>query len=63
MLSEDEFEFVVGNGACTEGVYSETVEEPFEDGGGTMVENTPGFGILLSMIALVGAFLITSKKK
>jgi secreted PhoX family phosphatase len=63
MLSEDEFEFVVGNGACTEGVYSETVEESFEDGGGTMVENTPGFGILLSMIALVGAFLITSKKK
>ena len=62
ILSDATSDFIVGDGTCTDGVYSEKVEET----NGTDVDDTkenqddsiPGFGILLSLLAVLGASLI-----
>ena len=69
VLSDTNSEFAVGTGTCTDGVYSEEVqetngtEETQDDTKETNDDTLPGFGILLSMIAMLGAALISTRKK
>ena len=69
VLSDTNSEFAVGTGTCTDGVYSEEVqetngtEETQDDPKETNDDTLPGFGILLSMIAMLGAALISTRKK
>ena len=69
VLSDTNSEFTVGTGTCTDGVYSEEVqetngtEETQDDSKETNDDTLPGFGILLSMIAMLGAALISTRKK
>ena len=69
VLSDTNSEFAVGTGTCTDGVYSEEVQETNGTDGtqDDTIENNddnlPGFGILLSMIAMLGAALISTRKK
>ena len=69
VLSDTNSEFAVGTGTCTDGVYSEEVqetngtEETQDDPKDTNDDTLPGFGILLSMIAMLGAALISTRKK
>ena len=55
--------FTVGNGACTDGVYSEEVVEPQEDTKVKAEEDVPGFGVTMSIIAALGAALILKRQK
>ena len=55
-------DFVVGNGACTDGVYSDGSAEPQEETRETADVDTPGFGTLLSITAALGAVLVTSRR-
>ena len=69
VLSDTNSEFAVGTGTCTDGVYSEEVQETNgtdetqDDTKETNDDTLPGFGILLSMIAMLGAALISTRKK
>ncbi len=69
VLSDTNSEFAVGTGTCTDGVYSEEVQETNgtdetqDDPKETNDDTLPGFGILLSMIAMLGAALISTRKK
>ena len=69
VLSDTNSEFAVGTGTCTDGVYSEEVQETNgtdetqDDTKETNDATLPGFGILLSMIAMLGAALISTRKK
>ena len=69
VLSDTNSEFTVGTGTCTDGVYSEEVQETNgtdetqDDTKETNDATLPGFGILLSMIAMLGAALISTRKK
>jgi len=69
VLSDTNSEFTVGTGTCTDGVYSEEVQETNgtdetqDDTKETNDDTLPGFGILLSMIAMLGAALISTRKK
>ena len=69
VLSDSNSEFAVGTGTCTDGVYSEEVQETNgtdetqDDTKETNDATLPGFGILLSMIAMLGAALISTRKK
>jgi secreted PhoX family phosphatase len=69
VLSDTNSEFAVGTGTCTDGVYSEEVDETNgadgtqDDTKETNDATLPGFGILLSMIAMLGAALISTRKK
>lgn len=69
VLSDTNSEFAVGTGTCTDGVYSEEVDETNgadgtqDDTKETNDDTLPGFGILLSMIAMLGAALISTRKK
>ena len=69
VLSDSNSEFAVGTGTCTDGVYSEEVQETNgtdetqDDTKETNDDTLPGFGILLSMIAMLGAALISTRKK
>jgi len=62
ILSDATSDFIVGDGTCTDGVYSEKVEETNGTDVGDTKENQddsiPGFGILLSLLAVLGASLI-----
>ena len=55
--------FTVGNGACTDGVYTEEVVEPQEDTKVKAEEDVPGFGVTMSIIAALGAALILKRRK
>ncbi len=53
----------VGKGTCTDGIYSDGDVLPQEDTEDTIEENTPGFGILPSMIALIGAVIVLCRQR
>ena len=60
VLATADLDFVVGTGTCVDGVYSEDVEmsEGDTDAGGL-----PGFGLILSITAALGAALIASRRE
>ena len=62
LVSYAHSDFVVGNGACTDGEYSDGSAEPQEETKETADVDTPGFGTLLSMTAALGAVLVTSRR-
>ena len=60
VLATADLDFVVGTGTCVDGVYSEDVEvsEGDTDAGGL-----PGFGVILSITAALGAALIATRRE
>ena len=60
ILAAADLDFVVGTGTCVDGVYSEDVEvsEGDTDAGGL-----PGFGLILSITAALGAALIATRRE
>ena len=60
VLATADLDFVVGTGTCVDGVYSEEVEvsEGDTDAGGL-----PGFGLILSITAALGAALIATRRE
>jgi len=60
VLASADLDFVVGTGTCVDGVYSEDVEmsEGDTDAGGL-----PGFGLILSITAALGAALIATRRE
>ena len=56
-------DFTVGNGECNDGIYSEEVVELQEDTKDKTEEDVPGFGVTTTIIAALGAALITSRQK
>jgi len=57
VLAAADLDFVVGTGTCVGGVYS-------EDGGGdTDAGGLPGFGLILSITAALGAALIATRRE
>ena len=60
VLATADLDFVVGTGTCVDGVYSEDVEmsEGDTDAGGL-----PGFGLILSITAALGAALIATRRE
>ena len=72
-----DLDFTVGTGTCVDGVSSEDVEdtgthdggdndddsETNERGGDTGAGGLPGFGLLLSITATLGAALIATRRK
>jgi len=65
VLAGADLDFVVGTGTCVGGVYSEDAEYPgTHDGGGdTDAGGLPGFGLILSITAALGAALIASRRE
>ena len=69
VLSDATFEFVIGMGTCTDGIYSDEItsnngsEDPNADIKDSDEKNTPGFGMVLCLFALVGAALFTSRHR
>lgn len=63
LLSSSTSEFVVGNGACLDGVYDDGIVDPQEEPDVKTSENTPGFGTILSLIAALGAAGAVSRRK
>ena len=55
LLSSSASEFVVGNGVCLNGVYDDGVVDSQEDPDVKTSENTPGFGMILSLVAALSA--------
>ena len=62
LVSYAHSDFVVGNGACTDGVYSDGSTEPQEESREIADEGLPGFGTLLSIASALGAVLVTSRR-
>jgi PGF-CTERM protein len=67
ILSDATFDFVVGTGTCADGIYSEEVSASNETGDMNDDlkdddESVPGFGILLSIIAIIGAFAFANRR-
>ena len=62
LVSYAHSDFVVGNGACTDGEYSDGSAESQEETRETADVDTPGFGTLLSITAALGAVLVTSRR-
>jgi hypothetical protein len=60
VLASVGLDFAVGTGTCAEGVYFEEVVYPgdYNEGGGL-----PGFGIILSITASLGAALIVARRE
>ena len=60
VLATADLDFVVGTGTCVDGVYSEDVEmsEGDTDAGGL-----PGFGLILSITAALGATLVATRRE
>ena len=65
VLAGADLDFVVGTGTCVGGVYSEDAEYPgTHDGGGdTDAGGLPGFGLILSITAALGAALIATRRE
>ena len=65
VLATADLDFVVGTGTCVGGVYSEDAEYPgTHDGGGdTDAGGLPGFGLILSITAALGAALIATRRE
>ena len=69
ILSDTKFDFVVGTGTCTDGIYSEEVAATNETGGtddgikDSADESVPGFGILVSIVSILGAIVVTHRRK
>ena len=73
VLAAADLDFVVGTGTCVDGVYSEDVEVSEGDPGSCegadtdcddpVVEGIPGFGLLLSITAALGAALIATRRE
>ena len=69
VLTTADLDFVVGAGTCVDGVYSEEVEVPEDDSGpqdGTDEDDSgglPGFGVILSITAALGAALIATRRE
>ena len=63
LLSSSTSEFIVGNGACIDGVYDDGVVDSQEEPEVRTDENTPGFGTILSLIAAVGAAGVVSRHR
>jgi PGF-CTERM protein len=63
VLSDSEVPFTVGSGTCVDGVYSNEVVDSQEDENDRNEDSVPGFGVLLSMVALLGAALFTTREK
>jgi len=65
VLAGADLDFVVGTGTCVGGVYSEEAEYPgTHDGGGdTDAGGLPGFGLILSITAALGAALIATRRE
>ena len=55
LLSSSASEFVVGNGVCLNGVYDDGIVDPQGESDVKTSENTPGFGMILSLIAALSA--------
>ena len=64
VLSINQNEIVVGEGTCLDGVYTEAVQGQLmdEDGATEKSESTPGFGTMLTMVALLLSTLAVSRK-
>jgi PGF-CTERM protein len=69
ILSDTKFDFVVGTGTCADGIYSEEVASTNETGDtddgikDSADESVPGFGILLSIVSMLGAVAVTHRRK
>ena len=63
LLSSSASEFVVGNGACLDGVYDDGVVDAQEEPDVKTDENTPGFGTILSLVAALGAVCVVSRHR
>jgi PGF-CTERM protein len=73
VLAGADLDFVVGTGTCVDGVYSEEIEVSEGDQGsceGTdtdcddpVEEGIPGFGVILSITAVLGAALIATRRE
>jgi len=73
VLAAADLDFVVGTGTCVDGVYSEEVEVSESDSGSCegadtdcddpVEEGIPGFGVLLSITAALGAALIATRRE
>ena len=63
VLSDSEAEFIVGSGTCVDGVYSNEVFDSQEDMDDRTEDNVPGFSVLLSMVALLGAAMFTKRER
>ena len=69
ILSDTKFDFVVGTGTCTDGIYSEEVAATNETGNtddgikDSADESVPGFGILVSIVSILGAIVVTHRRK
>jgi PGF-CTERM protein len=63
VLSDSEVPFIVGSGTCVDGVYSTEVVDSQEDESDRNEDSVPGFGVLLSMVALLGAALFTTRER
>lgn len=68
VLAASDFEFVVGSGTCTDGVYTDTTQEPStneSEGDSTEQaedsEGLPGFSLLPSLIATFAALLVARR--
>lgn len=62
LVSYAHSDFVVGNGACTNGEYADGPTEPQEETKEVADVGIPGFGSLLSITAALGALLVTSRR-
>ena len=69
ILSDTMFEFTIGTGTCTDGVYSEEIDRnngsedtnpEIKDSDG---DNMPGFGIMLCLLGIVGASFIVIRRE
>ena len=61
VLSDSEVPFTVGSGTCVDGVYSNEVVDSQEDANDRNEDSVPGFGVLLSMVALLGAAVLVRR--
>nr|AIF01392.1 hypothetical protein [uncultured marine group II/III euryarchaeote KM3_146_G03] len=68
VLAAADLDFVVGTGTCVDGVYSEEVEVTEDnpgpqDGADDDAGDLPGFGLILSITAALGAALIATRRE
>jgi PGF-CTERM protein len=68
ILSDTTFEFVIGTGTCTDGIYSEEIDQNNEsedtkaDIKDSDDDSMPGFGIALCLLGIVGASFIVTRR-